>query len=107
MVNLQGKRRSTKDYVVDYVLDCVLAKELLPGGRIVETKIAKTLGFSQGVIREAFKDLSFMGFLITEPYKGTYIRDFSISQRDDYYDVRTFIEKTAVRWGYREGIPEM
>lgn len=103
MVNLQGKRRCTKDDVVDYLLDCVLARNLVPGEKVVETQIARELGLSQGVIREAFREMSYMGFLIIEPYKGTHLRRFTNSDRDDYYEVRIFLETTAIQWARDKG----
>lgn len=106
MVNLYGKRRSTKDDVIDYLLDCVLEKKLIPGEKIVETQVAREMGLSQGVIREAFRDLSFMGFLISEPYKGTHLRSFSDRDREDYYEVRTFLERTAIDWAFSKGLLE-
>lgn len=104
MVNLQGKRRSTKDNVVDYLLDSVLEKKLVPGDKIVETQVARDLGLSQGVVREAFREMAYMGFFISEPFKGTHLRHFTNSDRDDYYEVRTFIESTAISWARKRGL---
>lgn len=91
-------RRVLRDEVADYLIDAILSGEFRPGDKIVETRISKELQVSQGAVREAIRDLIAQGFLETEPYKGTRVREFSPSELGDYYAVRIQLEKLAVQW---------
>jgi len=91
-------RRVLRDEVADYLIDAILSGEFRPGDKIVETRISKELQVSQGAVREAIRDLIAQGFLETEPYKGTRVREFSPSELGDYYAVRVQLEKLAVQW---------
>lgn len=68
-----------------------------PGDRLVETQIAKDLNVSQAPVREALRDLEQMGIVVTEAYKGTYVREISKKDLISYYDVRAELEGLAMR----------
>lgn len=91
-------RRVLRDEVADYLVDSILAGGFQPGDKIVETRISKELQVSQGAVREAIRDLIAKGFLETEPYKGTWGREFSPADLGDYYDVRVELETLGVQW---------
>ena len=91
-------RRVLRDEVADYLIDAILSGSFNPGDKIVETRISKELQVSQGAVREAIRDLIAKGFLETEPYKGTRVREFSPEELGDYYDVRIELETVAVQW---------
>ena len=65
------------DRVKEYIVEAVLNGELKPGDRIVESSMARQLGVSQAPVREAIRDLVLLGFLESEPYKGTSVRSFT------------------------------
>lgn len=92
------QRRVLRDDVAEYLVSSILRGDLVPGDKVVESKLAKELSISQGAVREAIRDLTAQGFLETESYKGTRIRTLTKKQLDDYYDVRTEIESLAVQW---------
>ncbi len=92
------RRRVLREEVAEYIMDAMLRGALLPGDKVVESKIARELNISQGAVREAIRDLIAQGILETEPYKGTRVRTLTREQIADYYEVRTEIEGIAVRW---------
>ncbi|BDU99918.1 transcriptional regulator [Thermodesulfomicrobium sp. WS] len=92
------KRRVLREEVAEYIMAAMLRGELLPGHKVVESKLARELNISQGAVREAIRDLIAQGILETEPYKGTRVRTLTREQIADYYEVRTEIEGIAVRW---------
>lgn len=96
-------RRVLRDEVADYLIDAILSGEFRPGDKIVETRISKELQVSQGAVREAIRDLIAKGFLETEPYKGTRVREFSPEELGDYYAVRIQLEIMAVQWAIKKG----
>lgn len=87
-----------RDEVADYLIDAILSGEFKPGDKIVETRVSRELQVSQGAVREAIRDLIAKGFLETEPYKGTRVREFSPEELGAYYSVRIELETLAVRW---------
>ena len=85
------------DRVKQYIVEAVLSGELKPGDRIVENAMARLLGVSQAPVREAIRDLVLLGFLETEPYKGTSVRSFTPEELWETYMVRAALESLATR----------
>ena len=85
------------DRVKDYIVEAVLSGELKPGDRIVESVLARDLGVSQAPVREALRDLVLLGFLESEPYKGTSVRSFTYEELWETYTVRAALESLAAR----------
>lgn len=85
------------DRVKDYIVEAVLTGDLKPGERIVESSMARELGVSQAPVREAIRDLVLLGFLESEPYKGTSVRSFTYEELWETYTVRAALESLAAR----------
>ena len=85
------------DRVKEYIVEAVLSGELKPGERIVESSMARQLGVSQAPVREAIRDLVLLGFLESEPYKGTSVRSFTPEELWETYTVRAALESLAAR----------
>lgn len=85
------------DRVKEYIVEAVLSGELKPGDRIVESSMARQLGVSQAPVREAIRDLVLLGFLESQPYKGTSVRSFTPEELWESYTVRAALESLAAR----------
>jgi len=85
------------EQVKDVIIEAIMSGELKPGQRVVESALARQLGVSQAPVREAIRDLVLMGFLETEPYKGTSVRSFTPEGLHEVYTVRAAIESLAAR----------
>ncbi len=85
------------DRVKEYIVEAVLSGELKPGDRIVESSMARELGVSQAPVREAIRDLVLLGFLESQPYKGTSVRSFTYEELWETYTVRAALESLAAR----------
>lgn len=83
--------------VKSHIVESVLNGDLCPGDRIVESSMARDLGVSQAPVREAIRDLVLLGFLESEPYKGTSVRSFSPEELWETYTVRAALESLAAR----------
>ncbi len=59
--------------------------------------MARQLGVSQAPVREAIRDLVLLGFLETQPYKGTFVRSFTPEELWETYTVRAALESLAAR----------
>ncbi len=100
VANAQGRplpRVSLSDRVKEFIVESVLSGELKPGDRLVESSLARQLGVSQAPVREAIRDLVLLGFLESEPYKGTSVKSFTPEELWETYTVRAALESLAAR----------
>jgi len=82
------KKETLRESVRDYLRDAIICRRFKPGDRLVETRIAKELGTSQGPVREAIKELELMGFIDTVPYYGSFVHTFNQAEIKDTYHLR-------------------
>ncbi len=85
------------EQIKEVLIDAIMSGKLRPGQRVVESSMARQLGVSQAPVREAIRDLVLMGFLETEPYKGTTVRLFTPEGLHEVYTVRAALESLAAR----------
>lgn len=90
-------RRVLREDVKEYLLDAILSGALKPGDRIIETRIAQQLGVSQGPVREALRDLELFGLVVSEPFRGTRVRESSSADLVEIYPIRSALEGVAAR----------
>jgi len=90
-------RRVLREEIKEYLIDAILRGRLRPGDRIVETRIAQELGVSQTPVREALRDLELLGFVTSEPFRGTRVRAFTHEELVQIYPIRAAIEGVAAR----------
>jgi DNA-binding GntR family transcriptional regulator len=83
------------DQVKDHLLGRVLAGEFPPGARIVETRVARELGISQGPVREALRDLATLGLVELYPYRGARVRRPTTAEMHEAMRVRAELEAMA------------
>ena len=83
------------DQVKDHLLTQILAGEFAPGERIVETRVARELGISQGPVREALRDLATLGLVDLEPYRGARVRRPATEEIHEVMRVRGELEALA------------
>lgn len=89
------QRQSIADRVKHELLSRIMDGRMAPGQRIVELQIADEMKTSQGPVREALRELEAMDLIVTEPYKGTRVREITPKQVEDAYDVRAALEQLA------------
>jgi DNA-binding GntR family transcriptional regulator/transcriptional regulator with XRE-family HTH domain len=75
----------------------IVAGELVPGQRLVESDIARQLGTSQAPAREAIKRLSHEGLVSSLPHRGNYVAEISAEQAGEVREVRVALEELAAR----------
>ncbi|MGH9051904.1 MAG: GntR family transcriptional regulator [Acidimicrobiia bacterium] len=83
--------------VKDRILTWILQGDLAPGSRLVETRLARQLGTSQAPVREALRDLATLGFIETEPYRGSWVRKPTKEELIEAVEVRAELEGLAAR----------
>jgi DNA-binding GntR family transcriptional regulator len=85
------------DQVKEFVIEAIMSGQYQPGDRVVASSLARRLGVSQAPVREAIRDLVLLGFLETEPFKGTSVRSFTPKELYEVYTVRAALESLAAR----------
>jgi DNA-binding GntR family transcriptional regulator len=85
------------DQVKEHIVEAILNGEFKSGERLVASTVARRLGVSQAPVREALRDLVLLGFLETEPFKGTTVRSFTAKELYEVYTVRAALESLAAR----------
>src|SRR5262249_43655135 len=75
----------------------ILAGELASGTKLNEADVAGELGISRGPVREAFRALEESGLVRVEKNRGVFVRQISMEEADDIYDVRASLDETIGR----------
>lgn len=79
------------------LVDRIVKGELVPGERIVESRLAKELSISQSPVREALRDLAGVGLVEIESRRGARVRQPSAKELRDVSEVRSEIDAMAAR----------
>ncbi|MBV1940418.1 GntR family transcriptional regulator [Streptomyces sp. BV286] len=99
----RGSQTVNPTLVADQVYE-VLAKriydgELAAGDRLPVRDLAKQVGTSVMPVREAIQLLVKNGLAVAHPHRGARVREFTVHELLDLYEVRTILEVEATRKG--------
>ena len=75
----------------------ILAGDLPAGGKLNEADVASLLGISRGPVREAFRALEESGLVRVEKNRGVFVRQISMAEADEIYDVRASLDEMIGR----------
>src|SRR5258708_34524547 len=75
----------------------IMAGELGAGAKLNEVALAERLGVSRGPVREAFRALEESGLVRQEKNRGVFVRQVSVEEADDIYEVRAIFDEWAGR----------
>ncbi len=91
----QKNRNGSEDlvgYLVSEIRKRIIRWEYLPGTRLLEKELSESFGISRIPLREAMRVLEANGFLVNTPQKGYSVKNISIQDTLDLYDVRIALE---------------
>lgn len=96
-------KRNLDEAVAETVGERVIRGELPPGTRLLETRLAESLGVSRGPVREALRLLEKRRLVRILPRRGAVVTELSSRDVDRLYDVviplyQLLAEKTAEHW---------
>ena len=94
---MKPSRRALRHDVRDGIVRSILEGEYGAGDRLVEMRIANEYGTSQGPVREALRELEMLGFVHSQPHRGTYVRDPWQRGMAELYELRAALEEFATR----------
>ncbi len=75
----------------------ILAGDLAAGTQVREAEVARMLGVSRGPVREAFRALEESGLVRLEKNRGVFVRQISVAEADDIFELRAVLDDFAGR----------
>ncbi|WP_330287265.1 GntR family transcriptional regulator [Streptomyces sp. NBC_00576] len=87
------------DQVYEVLAGRVFTGELPAGARLRVRDIAEQVGTSATPVREAVRLLVENGLAVSHPHRGARVREFTIRELIEIYDVRAVLEVEATRLG--------
>ncbi|MFD2270145.1 GntR family transcriptional regulator [Undibacterium arcticum] len=75
----------------------ILAGDLPSGAKLNEAALAAMLGVSRGPVREAFRALEESGLVRQEKNCGVFVRQISVAEADEIYEVRAALDELVGR----------
>jgi DNA-binding GntR family transcriptional regulator len=85
--------------------DAIVGGQLLPGTRLDEVQLAERLGVSRGTLRQALRELEHAGFVVSVPYRGTYVAEQTPNVLRDAYELRGVLEGFAATRIAADAVP--
>jgi DNA-binding GntR family transcriptional regulator len=71
----------------------ILSGEIPAGAKLNEVEMASALGISRGPVREAFSALAQAGLVRVEKNRGVFVRQVSVEEANEFYEVRAALER--------------
>lgn len=90
-------RASTVELLAAALRERIIKGVYLPGERLAEEAIVKSLKVSRNSLREAFRLLTHERLLVHELNRGMFVRKLTVEDVVDLYRVRKLVECSAVR----------
>lgn len=88
--------------IVRQLRDFIVSGQLSPGDRLTEADLASRLGVSRAPLREAIRELVDGGLVVSEPYKGLFVRSVTRRDLEELYSLRTALEQFAFRQAWEK-----
>jgi len=87
--------RSLVEQVVDAIVEAAAKGVFLPGDRLVEAELARSLNVSRIPVREALRLLESQGVVVSERYRGMSLMSVDIERLEQILKVRLALESLA------------
>lgn len=92
-----GERDDQLDSIVARIKHLIIFGRLRPRERLIEDDLCLQLQASRHLIRAAFVSLEHMGLVTRRPNKGAIVRDFSVGEVEELYQMRAMLQAEAAR----------
>lgn len=86
------RTRSMSDAVYEQIKSDMLVGRYKPGERILENELSEQLEVSRTPIRNALVRLQGDGLVIIHPHRGVFVRELTVKDIEDHYQVRGVLE---------------
>ena len=88
---------TTTQRIVDSITTAIIERRLMPGTKLAEQQIADIFQVSRTVVRQALNQLSRDRLIVLEPARGAFVRQPSIEEARQVFEVRALVEGAMVR----------
>jgi DNA-binding GntR family transcriptional regulator len=95
---------SRRHQIVSTLRRAIVAGDLQPGHRLVETELAEQLGTSRAPVREALRQLEQEGLVVSRPYRATEV--LGVTQ-EEIEEVLVPLRVTLERFAFRKARPHL
>ncbi|MDQ7782327.1 MAG: GntR family transcriptional regulator [Desulfomonilaceae bacterium] len=92
-----GNRKSAGEHIFEHLKQAIIRGDIPPGSRMVETRIAETMGVSRTPVREAIHKLEREGFLTKQPNSGFAVAGLTREDIEGCFGIRAVLEGYAAR----------
>jgi DNA-binding GntR family transcriptional regulator len=86
-----------KEQAYDELKRRILNDDYPPGSFLAERRLAQQLGMSKTPVKAALVRLELEGFVCVSPQQGIVVREFSVQEIADLYEIRTALESYTLR----------
>jgi len=83
--------------LIDAIKTDIIAGRLRPREHLIEDAIGTKFGVSRHIVRAALAGLEQMGLIVRRPHRGATVRDFSVEQIEEIYEVRMILQAEAAK----------
>ena len=94
--SVNKKSSPLKDLAYSEIKQRIQDSEFAPGGFLSERKLAKLLSMSKTPIKAALGRLEFEGFVRVSPQQGIVVRELSLKEVSDHFELRTVLENFVI-----------
>jgi len=91
------EHRTLNERVLSKIRELILAGAIPSGGQLDEQALADRMRISRTPVREAISKLNKEGIVEYRPYKGNFVRTFTVEQVNNLFEVRKALEGLAIR----------
>lgn len=93
----QPKVKTIRGQVYQILRDDICSGKYEPGFWLQEMELAEKLGVSRSPVREALRQLVADGLVIEVPNKGVFVKEFTLRDIDEIFDMRILLETYGIR----------
>ena len=100
-------RRKPLRHTVRTRIEEAIVQGIFKGGeKLNEAELARSLGVSRGSVREALRELETSGVLVSVPYRGTFVKEWTARSVWELYTLRANLEEFAVELAVKRATDE-
>ena len=100
----ENSTRNTKIAIYKTIKERIMEMDLKPGDVLSDRKLAEGLKVSRTPVREALNLLQKENYVGQHPGRGFYVKEISLKNIEDMYEVRESLEVTALRLAAKNDI---